>query len=47
MKYKKDGWNYLNDYRRYKGKVHQLYFEGKWINVNLRRDVPPNSNAPQ
>lgn len=44
---KKSDWEYIHQYRRYKGNVHQLYKEGKWITINLRRDRPPNSNAPQ
>ena len=42
----KTDWKYIQEYRRYKGNVHQLYKEGKWITINLRRDKPPNSNAP-
>ena len=44
---KKDNWTYVSEYRRYQGNVHQLYKAGEWITINLRSDVPPNSNAPQ
>ena len=27
-------WTYVDEFRRYKGNIHQLYFEGKWININ-------------
>ena len=42
-----DSWVYLNKYRRHQRGVHQLYKEGKWITIDLGRDKPPNSNAPQ
>ena len=45
MKYQKDGWSYLHDYRRYKGHVHQIKKEGKWETVNFKLDRPPNSDS--
>ncbi len=34
MKTKEIGWTYVDEFRRYKGNIHQLYFEGKWITIN-------------
>lgn len=34
---KTDNWIYVDEYRRRneENTVHQLYFEGKWINIQL------------
>tara|TARA_Y100000004_G_C8659967_1_gene304769 strand:- start:95 stop:238 length:144 start_codon:yes stop_codon:yes gene_type:complete len=45
MKYQKDGWNYLHEYRRYQSGVHQILKEGKWITINFKENKPPNSNV--
>ncbi len=41
MNRKEKRWKYINEFRRYNDKQHQLYFEGKWININtgLRNDL--------
>lgn len=36
---KEKGWKYIDEYRRYQGNIHQLYFEGKWVNINLKSDT--------
>lgn len=45
MKTKKDTWNYIHEYRRYKGNLHQIKKDGKWETINFKLDVPPNSNT--
>lgn len=34
----KENWKYLNEYRRYSDKTHQIYYEGKWVTVKFSRD---------
>jgi hypothetical protein len=35
MKTKEIDWTYVDEFRRYKGNRHQLYFEGTWIDIKL------------
>ncbi len=35
MKPKADDWTYINPFRRYRENQYQLYFEGRWIPINL------------
>ncbi len=35
MKTEEIDWTYINEFRRYNGNRHQIYFEGTWIDIKL------------
>ena len=41
MKPQESNWTYINEFRRYKDSKHQLFYEGKWIDIKtgLRTDL--------
>jgi len=34
MKTSKEDWIYVDEFRRYNDSRHQLFYDGKWIDIN-------------